>query len=59
MWDVQKPEPISEEQVQIFIELIKDTKPAFKNFMSTSPSVKKNYTGLYLMLNQMMSKREG
>lgn len=28
-------------------ELIKDTEPAFTNFMSMSPSVRKNYTGLY------------
>lgn len=47
MWDAPKPEPISEEQVQMFIELIKDTEPTFTNFMSMSPSVRKNYTGLY------------
>lgn len=47
MWDAPKPNPISEEQVQMFIELIKDTEPAFTNFISMSPSVRKNYTGLY------------
>lgn len=46
-WDAPKPEPISEEQVQMFLELIKDTEPAFTNFISMSPSVRKNYTGLY------------
>lgn len=47
VWDAPKPEPISEEQVQMFLELIKDTEPAFTNFISMSPSVRKNYTGLY------------
>lgn len=47
MWDVPKPDPISEEQIQMFIKLIKNTEPAFTNFISMSPSVRKNYTGLY------------
>ncbi|OPJ57825.1 YdeI/OmpD-associated family protein [Clostridium oryzae] len=47
MWDVPKPEPISEEQIQNLTELIKGNEPAFINFMAMSPSVKKNYTGLY------------
>lgn len=48
MWDVPKSTPISEENVQMFTELIKDKEPAFTNFQSMSPSVRKNYTGLYL-----------
>lgn len=47
MWDAPRPEPISEEQVQMFTELIKDKEPAFTNFMSMPPSVRKTYTGLY------------
>jgi len=47
MWDAPKPEPISEEQVQMLIELLKDKEPAFTNFKSMSPSIRKNYTGLY------------
>jgi uncharacterized protein YdeI (YjbR/CyaY-like superfamily) len=47
MWDAPKPEPISEEQVQMFIELLKAYEPAFANFMAMSPSVRKNYVGLY------------
>lgn len=47
MWDSPMPEPISEEQVQMITELIKGNEPAFTNFMSMSPSVRKNYTGLY------------
>lgn len=47
MWDVPKPEPISDEQVQMLIELIKDIEPAYTNFNSMSQSVRRNYTGLY------------
>lgn len=47
MWDAPKPEPVSEEEVQMFTELIKDKEPAFTNFIAMSPSVRKNYTGLY------------
>jgi uncharacterized protein YdeI (YjbR/CyaY-like superfamily) len=47
MWDAPKSEPVSEEQVQMFTELIKDKEPAFTNFISMSPSVRKNYMGLY------------
>jgi uncharacterized protein YdeI (YjbR/CyaY-like superfamily) len=47
MWDAPKPDPISEDQVQMLSELLKDAEPAFTNFTSMSPSVKKNYTGLY------------
>lgn len=47
MWDAPKLESISEKQEQMFAELIKDTEPAFTNFKSMSPSVKKSYTGLY------------
>jgi uncharacterized protein YdeI (YjbR/CyaY-like superfamily) len=47
MWDAPKPEPITEEQVQILSELIKDIEPAYTNFNCMSPSVRKNYAGLY------------
>ena len=47
MWDAPKPEPITDEQVEMLIELIKATEPAFTNFMAMSNSVRKNYTGLY------------
>ena len=47
MWDAPRPEPISEEQVQMLTELLKDNEPAFTNFKAMSPSVRKSYTGLY------------
>lgn len=47
MWDAPKPEPITEEKVQILAELLKEHEPAHTNFQAMSPSVRKNYTGLY------------
>jgi uncharacterized protein YdeI (YjbR/CyaY-like superfamily) len=47
MWDAPKPEPISEDQVKMLTELIKDNELAYTNFISMSPSVRKNYVGLY------------
>lgn len=46
-WDVSKPEPITDNQVQMLAELIKNIEPAYTNFNSMSPSVRRNYTGLY------------
>jgi len=48
MWDAPKSTPISEEDVQMFTELIKDKETALTNFQSMSPSVRKTYTKLYL-----------
>ncbi len=56
---VLKPEPILDEQVQVFTELIKDNEPAFTNFKSMSPSVRKNYTRLYFDANAEDAKKEG
>jgi uncharacterized protein YdeI (YjbR/CyaY-like superfamily) len=47
MWDVPKPEPVSEEKILVLTELLKDEEPAFTNFKAMSPSVRKTYTGLY------------
>lgn len=47
MWDAPKPEPISEDNIQQFTGLIKDYEPAFTNFISMSPSVRKTYVGFY------------
>lgn len=47
MWDAPKPEPVSEEKIQMLTELLRGKEPAYTNFMSMSPSVRKTYTGLY------------
>ena len=41
------PDPMSHRQIQMLEDLIKGTEPAFTNFKAMSPSVRKNYTGLY------------
>ena len=48
MWDAPKPKPISDVQIELLTVKLKDYEPAFLNFMAMSPSVKRNYTGLYL-----------
>lgn len=47
MWDTPTPKPITDKQVQMLEELIKDIEPAYTNFNSMSPSVRRNYSGLY------------
>jgi uncharacterized protein YdeI (YjbR/CyaY-like superfamily) len=47
MWDALKPEPISDAQIGLLALKLKDYEPAFSNFMAMSPSVKRNYAGLY------------
>jgi len=47
IWNASKPEPITDNQVQMLAELINDIEPAYTNFNSMSPSVRRNYTGLY------------
>lgn len=46
-WDATKLEPISEEQINALSELLKGIEPAFTNFMSMAPSVRKTYAMLY------------
>ncbi len=58
MWDAQKPAPVSEEQLQALEELLKDTEPAFTNFKSMSPSVRKTYTRLYFDAKSDDAKRK-
>ncbi|WP_035283982.1 MULTISPECIES: YdeI/OmpD-associated family protein [unclassified Clostridium] len=47
MWNALKPEAITDKQVQMLVELIKDIEPACTNFNAMSPSARRNYTGLY------------
>ena len=45
--DAPKPKPITEKQVQMLAELLKEFEPAYTNFNAMSPSVRRTYTGLY------------
>ncbi len=48
MWDAQKSNPITEEQVEAFAEKLSVSSPAYENFNKMSSSVKFAYTGRYL-----------
>lgn len=46
-WDSPKAPPISEEQISMLSDLLREYEPAYSNFMNMSPSVKKTYTKAY------------
>ena len=43
----KKPEPLSDDLLQQFYEMIRPYEPAFTNLMKMTPSVRKNYAGSY------------
>lgn len=47
-WDAPTRQPISDEEIEAFRELVRPHEPAYSNLMAMSPSVQKNYTGYYL-----------
>ncbi|MCH1981797.1 YdeI/OmpD-associated family protein [Ruminococcus sp. OA3] len=46
-WNASKPPAITEDQIASVSELLKEYEPAYTNFLSMSPSVKKTYTRGY------------
>lgn len=46
-WDQLKAPPVTEEQIALLSDLLKEYEPAYTNFMAMSPSVKKTYTRAY------------
>ena len=46
-WDAPKPPAITDEQILALTCLLKEHEPAYTNFLSMSPSVKKTYTRAY------------
>jgi uncharacterized protein YdeI (YjbR/CyaY-like superfamily) len=58
MWDAPPPVKISDAEIDILIDKLKDNEPAFSNFMAMSPSVKKSYAGLYLDAKSEETKRK-
>ncbi len=57
MWDVPSPTIISDAEIELLIDKLKEHEPAFTNFMGMSPSVKKTYTRLYLDAKSEETKR--
>ncbi len=47
-WYAQNPMAVTEEQIAMLSELLKEYEPAYTNFQAMSPSVKKTYTRAYL-----------
>jgi len=56
-WVVPQPEPISDEQISILIEVLKDFEPAYSNFKKMSRSVKSTYTSHYLSAKSDATKK--
>jgi uncharacterized protein YdeI (YjbR/CyaY-like superfamily) len=48
LWDAQKRDPITDEQVEAFSEKLAGISPASENFNKMSRSVRFSYTGRYL-----------
>lgn len=46
--NASKPSTITDKQIEVLIELLKENKCAYDNFQSMSLSVKKTYTRAYL-----------
>ena len=46
-WDAPKPMAVTEEQIAALSALLEGYEPAFTNFQTMSPSVKKTYTRAY------------
>ena len=47
-WDAPKPTEVTDEQIGLLCELLKEHEPAYTNFQTMTPSVKKTYTRAYL-----------
>ena len=46
-WNIAKPPSITDEQIMILSDLLREHKPAYMNFLAMPPSVKKTYTRAY------------
>lgn len=47
-WDAPKPAEITDEQIGLLCDLLKGHEPAYTNFQTMTPSVKRTYTRAYL-----------
>lgn len=47
-WDNSSRVVITDEQIEVFRQLIRPFEPAYANLMAMSPSVQRTYTGFYL-----------
>jgi uncharacterized protein YdeI (YjbR/CyaY-like superfamily) len=47
-WDVPKPEPLSDEQIEVLVNAISSIEPAYSNFIKMSRSIRSTYAAHYL-----------
>ena len=47
-WNAKKPDPITDEQIEVFARKLIGISPALENFLKMPPSVRRIYTGRYL-----------
>lgn len=47
-WDNAKPVPVTDEQIEMFKEIIQTNEPAFTNLLAMSQSIQRTYTAYYL-----------
>ncbi len=47
-WDAPNPLIVTDEQIKILSDLLREHEPAYTNFQRMSPSIKKTYTRAYL-----------
>jgi uncharacterized protein YdeI (YjbR/CyaY-like superfamily) len=47
-WDAPRPAEITNEQIGLLCDLLKEHEPAYTNFQTMTPSVKRTYTRAYL-----------
>jgi uncharacterized protein YdeI (YjbR/CyaY-like superfamily) len=59
IWEVQKHNPITDEQIESLAERLHEISPAYENFMKMSPSVKRTYTGAYFAPKSEDARQRG
>ena len=57
-WNVPKEDPITNEQVDAFVERLVGISPAYENFKKMSPSVQRTYTRRYLSFKSEASQQK-
>jgi uncharacterized protein YdeI (YjbR/CyaY-like superfamily) len=59
IWEAQKYNPITDEQIESLAERLHEISPAYENFMKMSPSVKRTYTGAYFAPKSEDARQRG
>ena len=57
LWDAQKRDPVTDEQIEAFSEKLAGFLPAYDNFKQMSQSVQRTYTGRYLSFKSVETRQ--